>query len=158
MLHPGWVFNERNYREDYGQEEQWPLLLQEEALCKDGRGSAAPKSIPVPWEQMELTRRQLTRQPVSSQGICDRKASVSMLFSPESRDSQRRDHFGGYKSVCFFILFYCLIYLWPINEFLNYWCWKRLRARGEGGDRGWDIWMASPTQWTWVWVDSGSWW
>ena len=27
-----------------------------------------------------------------------------------------------------------------------------------GDDRGWDGWMASPTQWTWVWVDSGSWW
>ena len=30
--------------------------------------------------------------------------------------------------------------------------------RGEGDDRGWDSWMASPTQWTWVWVSSGSWW
>ena len=34
---------------------------------------------------------------------------------------------------------------------------KRLRA-GEGGDRGWDGWMASQTQWTWVWVNSRSWW
>ena len=33
------------------------------------------------------------------------------------------------------------------------WCWKRLRA-GEEDDRGWDGWMASLTQWTWVWVDS----
>ena len=38
------------------------------------------------------------------------------------------------------------------------WCWERLRAGGEGGDRGWDGWMALSTQWTWVWVDSGSWW
>ena len=38
------------------------------------------------------------------------------------------------------------------------WCWERLRAGGEGNDRGWDGWMASPTRWTWVWVDSGSWW
>ena len=38
------------------------------------------------------------------------------------------------------------------------WCWERLRAGGEGDDRGWDGWMASPTQWTWVWVNSGSWW
>ena len=29
---------------------------------------------------------------------------------------------------------------------------------GEGDDRGWDGWMASPTWWTWVWVDSRSWW
>ena len=37
------------------------------------------------------------------------------------------------------------------------WCWERLQARGEGNDRGWDGWMASPTQWTWVSVNSGSW-
>ena len=33
------------------------------------------------------------------------------------------------------------------------WCWER----GEGDNRGWDGWMASPTQWTWVWVNSRSW-
>ena len=38
------------------------------------------------------------------------------------------------------------------------WCWEELGAGGEGDDRGWDGWMASPTQWTWVWVGSGSWW
>ena len=38
------------------------------------------------------------------------------------------------------------------------WCWERLRAGGEGDNRGWDGWMASPTQWTRVWVNSGSWW
>ena len=38
------------------------------------------------------------------------------------------------------------------------WCWERLRAGGEGDDRGWDGWMASPTRWMWVWVNSGSWW
>ena len=38
------------------------------------------------------------------------------------------------------------------------WCWERLRAGGEGNDRGWDGWMASPTQWTWVWVNSRNWW
>ena len=38
------------------------------------------------------------------------------------------------------------------------WCWEGLGAGGEGEDRGWDGWMASPTRWTWVWVNSGSWW
>ena len=38
------------------------------------------------------------------------------------------------------------------------WCWERLKVRREGDDRGWDGWMASPSQWTWVWVNSGSWW
>ena len=38
------------------------------------------------------------------------------------------------------------------------WCWERLRAGGEGDNRGWDGWMALLTQWTWVWVNSRSWW
>ena len=33
------------------------------------------------------------------------------------------------------------------------WCWERLKAGGEGDDRGWDGWMASLTQWTWVWTN-----
>ena len=38
------------------------------------------------------------------------------------------------------------------------WCWEGLGAGVEGDDRGWDGWMASPTRWTWIWVDSESWW
>ena len=37
------------------------------------------------------------------------------------------------------------------------WCWERLKAGGEGDDRGWDGWMASLTWCTWVWVSSRSW-
>ena len=37
------------------------------------------------------------------------------------------------------------------------WYCTRLRAGGEGDDRGWDGWMASPTRWTWICVNSGSW-
>ena len=37
-------------------------------------------------------------------------------------------------------------------------CWERLKVGGEGDNRGWDGWMASPTQWTWIWASSGSWW
>ena len=50
--------------------------------------------------------------------------------------------------------------LWPpdAKSWLIGWCWERLRVEGEGDDRGWDGWMASPTQWTWIWVDSSSWW
>ena len=36
--------------------------------------------------------------------------------------------------------------------------WERLKVRGEGNNRGWDGWMASPIWWTWVWVGSRSWW
>ena len=38
------------------------------------------------------------------------------------------------------------------------WCQGKLKVGGEGDDRGWDGWMASPTQWTWVWASSRSWW
>ena len=47
-------------------------------------------------------------------------------------------------------------------EELTHWerprCWERLRAGGEVDDRGWDGWMVSRTQWTSIWVGSGSWW
>ena len=38
------------------------------------------------------------------------------------------------------------------------WCCERLKVGGEGDDRGWNGWVASPTWWAWVWVSSGSWW
>ena len=38
------------------------------------------------------------------------------------------------------------------------WCWERLKAGGEGDNRAWDGWMASLSRWTWVWVNSRSWW
>ena len=43
------------------------------------------------------------------------------------------------------------------NYWKRLWCWKRLKA-GEGDDRGWYDWMASPTRWTWIWASFGSWW
>ena len=38
------------------------------------------------------------------------------------------------------------------------WCCERLKAEGEGDERGCDGWMASPTWWTWVLESFGSWW
>ena len=38
------------------------------------------------------------------------------------------------------------------------WCWERLKAEGEGDDRGWNGCMALRTQWTWVWANFGRWW
>ena len=40
---------------------------------------------------------------------------------------------------------------WLIGQ--DPWCWERLRAVGEGGNRGWDGWMASSIQWTWIWAN-----
>ena len=63
---------------------------------------------------------------------------------------------------------HCKEWYWSSNTLVTWckelthwkrpWCWERLRAGGEGGDRGWDGWTASPTQWTWVWANSGRQW
>ena len=46
--------------------------------------------------------------------------------------------------------------LCPLDANSWLWCWERLKS--EEGDRGWDGWMALLIQWTWVWVNYGSWW
>ena len=53
--------------------------------------------------------------------------------------------------------------LWPpeceeLTHWKRPWLWERLKAGGEGDDREWDSWMASPTWRTWVWASCGSWW
>ena len=45
-----------------------------------------------------------------------------------------------------------------VDSWKRLWCWEGLGAGGGGDDRGWNGWMASPTWWTWVWVNSRSWW
>ena len=45
-----------------------------------------------------------------------------------------------------------------LTQWKRPWSWERLKARGEGNDRGWDGWMASLVRWTWVWASSRSWW
>ena len=48
--------------------------------------------------------------------------------------------------------------MWRVDSPEKDWCWEGFGAGEEGDDRGWDGWMASLTRWTWVWVNSGSWW
>jgi len=51
--------------------------------------------------------------------------------------------------------------LWPLDvnswsfHWKRPWCWERLKAKGEEGSSRWDGWIASPTQWTWTWANSG---
>ena len=45
-----------------------------------------------------------------------------------------------------------------LTQWKRLWWWEGLRAGGEGDDRGWDGWMSSLTQWTWVWLNSRRWW
>ena len=83
-----------------------------------------------------------------------------------------RFKFISYWKLVFLVtihFFFCILLCWSWNsntlatscEELTHWkrpwCWEGLGAGGEGDDRGGDGWMASPTQWTWVWVNSKSW-
>ena len=71
-------------------------------------------------------------QPWIFTGRTDAKAEVPILWPPDAKS-----HLSGKDPD---------------------WCWDRLKAGGEGDARGWDGWMASPTQWTWVRASSKSWW
>ena len=72
------------------------------------------------------------------------KAILSKLFFEQKQCSMKKClvHSAGHAI------------LWLPNE-KRLWCWERLRASGEGEYRGWDGWMASLTQWTWVWTNTG---
>ena len=48
--------------------------------------------------------------------------------------------------------------MWRAGSLVKTRCWEILKAKGQGDNRGWDGWMASPTQGTWVWAISGRWW
>ena len=83
----------------------------------------------VPWTARRSNKSILKEiSPGCSFGRTDAEAETPILWSP---------HAKSWKSP---------------------WCWEGLGAGGEGDERGWDVWMASPTQWTWVWVNSRSWW
>ena len=87
-----------------------------------------------------------------------RQAPLSMGFS-------RQEYWSGLKqesnqttllrnSTSYTLATWCK----ELTRWKRPWCWERLKAGGEGEDRGWDGWMASPTQWVGVRVNSESWW
>ena len=53
---------------------------------------------------------------------------------------------------------YLITWCKELTHWKRSWCWETLKVGGEGDNRGWDGWISSLTQWTWVWASSGSWW
>ena len=86
----------------------------------------------VPWTAMRFNQSILKEvSPGCSFGRTDVEAETPILWPPDVRS-------------------------WLIGKDAD--AGEDLRAGGEGDDRGWDGWMASPTQWTWLWVNFESWW
>ena len=92
---------------------------------------------------------------------CIREASWESLGQQGDQTSQslRKSVLNiHWKEWCKLKLQYFVHLTWRTIYWKRPWCWERLKA-GEGDDRGWDGWMASLTQWIWVWATSGScWW
>ena len=82
--------------------------------------------------------------------------------------TERRSNQSAYRKSVLNIHWKDLWWNWSSSSLANWckeltlwkkpWCSERLKAGGEEDCRGWDGWMASLTQWTWVWASSGNWW
>ena len=107
-----------------------------------------PLSSPSPPD-LSLSQHQGLFQWVSSSHMC-----VYMYVCV-----CRRYMMQGSLHVCVCVCV-CVEDIWfkELTHWKRPWCWEKLRTRGEGDDRGWDGWMASPTWWAWAWASSGSWW
>ena len=102
--------------------------------------------VPKDWCFWTVVLRRLLRVPWSA-----RRSNLSILKKISTEYSLKR-----------LMLKLRLQYFGHLMQRTDYWkrpwCWERLKTGGEGDDRGWDYWVASPTQWTSVWVKSWSWW
>ena len=111
---------------------------------------------PHSWGKMTVIKR-YDKLPVSHLEW-QRFLPQNVVISPFVKWRTESNHYG--KST---LNIHCRDWCWSSNTLATWceeltrwkrpWCWERLKA-GEGGNRGWDCWMASLTQWTWVWVSS----
>ena len=101
------------------------LRAHELVLVNCGAGEDSWESL---GQQGDQTNQPYRKSILKFSERADAKAEATVLWSPDAKS-------------------------WLIWE--RPWCWERLRTRGEGGNRGWDGWMALLTQWTGVWTNSG---
>ena len=90
------------------------------------------KTLESPLDSKEIKQvNSKANQPWTFIGRTDTEAEASILWPPDVKRQLTRKRL---------------------------WCWEGLKTGGEEDDRGQDGWMASLTQWTWVWASSGRWW
>ena len=124
------------------------------------------QSCPTLYDWTDCSLLSSSVHGISQARILEWVAMPSSRGSSQPRDQTQRSNPRLLQ------LLYCrrILYCWAtfasplatsceeLTHWKRLWCWEGLGAGGEGVDSGWDGWMASLTRWTWVWVDSGSWW
>ena len=111
-----------------------------------------PTRIQVPWRQLNV--KELMFLKCAGE---DSWESLGLQGDPTSQSQRKWVLNIHWKDWCWSSN---ILATWfkELTHWKRPWCCERLKAGREGDDRGWDGWMASPTQWTWVWADSGRWW
>ena len=142
---------------------EWGILnrwhLSEGSWGFQGKNTGLP--FPSPICMWELDYKKAERQRIDAFELCWRR----LLRVPWTA---RRSNQSILKKLVLNIHWKDWCWNWNSNTLATWckepthwkrpWCWERLKVGGEGDDRGWDGWMVSLTQWTWVWVSSRSWW
>ena len=124
-----------------------------ESTCNAGDLGLTPGLGRSPWEENGYPLHRLYMDCIVH-GITKNQTQLSQL---KSQPILKSDFLSRTNEDCIRKLTYSYPSLFSLSLFI-FWGWEILRARGEVGNRGWDGWIASPTQWTWVWESSGWWW
>ena len=125
----------------------------------DDRQTSSLTSTPD-WSLVELGFNWWGKSDVSRWSQANHPVSLWHVGPPKGRGYDLSQKHSGNHSWKWWDLGLCTWTTWckGLTHLKRPWCWEILRAGGEGDSRGWDGWRASLTQWTWIWVNSGSWW
>ena len=114
--------------------------------------------LPVPSGSSGLDQGALSTIPHIRHRIKTLSVEVSIVPITLPPKGLFPKHFHASLEIPLWIWTYLIFRTWceELTHWKRPWYWEGLQAGGEGGDRGWDGWMTSPTQWTWIWTNSGS--